>query len=221
MIHPKVEIELIGKKIPTIIIPYDYFLDTLFIRQISDKDEIMWLSLTTEDEEKNTITLNHTLIFKQKVNTIACIHDPEDLALYASKCCMEGRPELYKNMYCWSHFHPFNGTSPSPDDINQMNIFTKHVKKFFIRAIYGQGDNIDFSYFNYQDGYIVNHCPWIISKPNDQHYLELEATIKEKVSPIPLPAPVVIKKFNYKEWRKKNGYVPTEVLDQDEILPLE
>ena len=218
----KVEIDLIGKQVPTIIIPYDYFLDTLLIRKISDKNEIMWLSQTTEDEEKNTITLSKTLIFKQKVDPGICIHDPIDLAMYASKCHMEGHPELYKNLYCHSHFHPFNSTFPSKDDIDLIKIFTKHVKRFFIRAIYGQGENIDFSYFNYQEGYVANHCPWAIDYSNNHRYTEFEAIIKDKVSLIPPPVPVVTKKYNYyKEWRKKNGYVPIEVLDQDEIFSIE
>lgn len=83
--------------------------------------------------------------------------------------------EIFNNLRFWGHSHANMGTSPSPQDDEQMSLFVGKDVPWMIRGILNKHGKISLTAFLYEENIIINDLPWTI-------YFETPENLEEDIN---------------------------------------
>lgn len=172
---------------PKILVSQNALVKMKYYVQVCDK-EIGWLGVA--QREDNIIFISDVFLFKQEVGAATCEITPEGLQEFATKLLQqENGMEIWNSIALWGHSHVNMGVSPSGQDDMQMNVFGESGMDWFVRVIANKSGDMEFTLYDYKQGYTATNIAWDMLFPNEVQIKEqIELEIKEKVTPI---------KYNY------------------------
>lgn len=144
------------------------------------KGEVGWLgSVDAYNDECYLCTDVHLL--HQEVSGATTEITPDGLVKYAE----EVGDEEAERCRLWGHSHVNMGVSPSGQDNSQMELFEKNGLEWFFRIICNKRGQIEVTFYNYKENYVVKDCAWQeYSEPvvdREAVKKEIDAKVKEKV----------------------------------------
>lgn len=144
------------------------------------KGEVGWLgAVDAYDNECYLCTDVHLL--HQEVSGATTEITPEGLVKYAEEVGEEGA----ERCRLWGHSHVNMGVGPSGQDNSQMELFEKNGLEWFFRIICNKRGQIEVTFYNYKENYVVKDCAWQeYSEPvvdRETVVQEIAAKVKEKV----------------------------------------
>ncbi len=155
---------------PRIFITPEAYGDQLAIAELSGSDEIGNLGTVT-CLGGNQYFIDAIYFCPQSVHGATCELTEDGLAELMTELAMTDEGcDACARMHYWGHVHPGNGTSPSPQDEDQMSLFQHN--DFFIRGIFGRHGRAEFTFFDYKNGVRWNDVPWQIHCPVTQEKRE-------------------------------------------------
>jgi len=175
----RVKVELMAS-IPRVLISRLAYNKMWHYVDIADK-EISWLGTVVEDE--NDFLIEDVFLLKQEVDHTATEITLDGLAEFGQEILSKPNGiEIYENIRFWGHSHVNMGTSPSPQDEEQMEVLRESEHPFFIRGILNKSGRMEFSIFLYSAGIKIVDAEWAISEPIDELIrAEIETEFKDKV----------------------------------------
>lgn len=169
-----------GHVTPHILMAREAYLDMYYIAKNSGREEISWLG--TVKQYENYYLIDEVILFEQEVGIATTVINPESIAQVATELIMSGETDKVNEIKFWGHVHPANGTYPSPQDENQMDVLA-NGNDWFIRGIFGREGRAEFTFFDWKNGVRFNDVPWSIFWPNDEgREVEILQQIKDKVT---------------------------------------
>lgn len=163
--------------------------------------EVGWLG--TAVREGDDFLAKDVFLFKQTVSGGHTEISEEALGDFASELLMrDGGEEIFNEMNSWGHSHVEGGTYPSFQDDDQMSLFQKNGKDFFLRSIINRRGEMRFDIYDWANGLIYNQAPWEEKGdafPPDHEIAEIEQELRaemlEKVTALKYPVYVPPKRF--------------------------
>lgn len=147
--------------VPEIIISNRAYMDIAYIISQSPEDEISWLG--SVDVIDGNYIISDVYLLEQTVSGASIsITEASYAKLIMEVIKTKGIKEANKLRF-WGHLHPGNSTSPSHVDNEQMKIFEKNCKDFFIRGIFGRKGRAEFSVFDYTKALCFSDTSWSIT----------------------------------------------------------
>lgn len=171
--------------VPTITLSRDFAREMKYLVN-STPTEISWVGEVEGDaREKLTITKLH--IMKQKVS--AATFEEEDNAFVELKSRVGDA--VYK-IRCHGHSHVSMGVSPSgTDQKHTVDNWRDLEVPYLIRLIANKQGDLRCDFFDFERGVNIECCKFEI-EDEPLVFPELEAAVKELVSPLPVPAAMMM-----------------------------
>lgn len=207
----KTELFLLAEPLrPAIFIVPNIYADMLAIAQQTEEDEIGWLGTVKElGDERYLIDSIH--MAKMQVGPGTQLFTEDGLGEYFTELALNDI-DACNRMLFWGHVHSGNGTSPSPQDEDQMKWFDHN--DYFIRGIFGRKGRAEFTLFDYKKGIRWNDIPWMIyipeinnpvSKGTEEKWAKEVETKVEK-----LPIPEEIEEGEWQQYFQSADFVPNQ-----------
>lgn len=181
-------LEILQHRIPKVVMDLEAYKKMLYIVNLSNK-EIGWLGLV-EKQQGNILRIKDVYLFRQQVGATTCEITPEGIEeVVIDLLQSENGEELIENLKLWGHSHVNMATSPSAQDVRQLNSFEQNGNEWFLGVILNKSGDFNFTYADYVTGIKVNNLSWTVDIPgfNDSCMeLEIKNEIKEKVTDLPI-----------------------------------
>lgn len=205
-------LEMIQGRIPKVIMDLEAYKKMLYMVKLSSK-EIGWLGLV-EKQQENVLKVKDVYLFRQQVGATTCEITPEGIEeVVIDLLQLENGEELIENLKLWGHSHVNMATSPSAQDVKQLNSFEQNGNEWFLGVIVNKSGDFNFTYIDYVTGIKVSNLSWVIDIPgfNDNCMeLEIKNEIKEKVTDLP---PIVVGNYNCYKKINTNENESTDLMD--------
>lgn len=181
-------LEILQHRIPKVVMDLEAYKKMRYIVELSNK-EIGWLGLV-EKQQGNILRIKDVYLFRQQVGATTCEITPEGIEeVVIDLLQSENGDELIENLKLWGHSHVNMATSPSAQDVRQLNSFEQNGNEWFLGVIVNKSGDFNFTYADYVTGIKVNNLSWTVDIPgfNDNCMeLEIKNEIKEKVTDLPI-----------------------------------
>ena len=190
--------------LPEIIITESAYMDMVYITSQSENDEISWLG--SVDKVGNRYTISNVYLFDQEVSSTSTEISEKSIVKLGTDMLKSGLVKEVNKLRFWGHLHPGNSTSPSHTDNEQLEVFKKRCKDYFIRGIFGRKGKAEFTLFDFENGFCFNDVEWkfnVVENIERRDYIK--KLIDEKVKKEVFPSfPMVSSFVEYKQNSK--GY---------------
>lgn len=146
--------------------------------------ELGWMGTVYRSE--NIFKIEKVFLFKQIRAPTAAIITTEGLSEVGIEILdsYENGMEMLNHLYYWGHSHVNMGTSPSPQDDFQMEVFEDCENDFFIRGILNKKGRMEFTIYLYSIGIKITDVEWLVEEPNeDALEAKIQAEFEEKIKP--------------------------------------
>ena len=126
-------------------------------------DEIGWFFTASQDVQNSRIYyIKDCYLFPQQVHATTTEIDNDKLTDFATKLLMEENGmDIWNELRGWGHSHVNMGVSPSGQDDNQMEFFSRAGQPFFVRIIANKKGELKIDLYNYETGVAFIDVPWI------------------------------------------------------------
>lgn len=171
----------IAESIPIIYITREALSDMRHYVDLA-KGEVGWLGSVRKID--NDFLIEEVFLFKQDVSTASCDITPEGISEVVTDLINTRKDgmDICNRLQFWGHLHPGSSTSPSNQDIEQMDYFLQLKVPYFIRGIAGKIGKIEFTLYLNDAGLIITDVPWSAYDPIDTDRREqIEKEFQEKV----------------------------------------
>lgn len=206
---------------PRILVSKDAYEDMFQLVDIVQK-EVGWLA--SVEKIDNDYLIKEIFLLEQKSHSTTCKITEEGMGNWAMEMmnAREDGMDVVNSIRFWGHSHVWMGTSPSGQDEDQMQIFSKSCEDFFIRGIMNKSGRMEFTLYLYESGIEIHDVSWSIydSNPDTARREKWESEVKEKVGEFVYPVREFGKKVK-KGARKFFGLIPEEELPNSGIIPLD
>lgn len=159
-------------------------------------DEVGWLG--TCDYNGQQFYIREIFVPKQLVGPVNTTLTPQGLADMTMDLIneREDATEIINTIRFWGHSHVRMETSPSRQDMEQMEAFMGNGVEFFLRAIVNKHGKMEFTAYLPEEGLIIYDLPWDVDDPSESDLRRRVASmIEEKVRKPAPPKPLVTSKF--------------------------
>lgn len=172
------------RAVPTILLSYAAYCDTMHLIAEAGTAELSWLG-SVQELGPDRYLIDKVLLFPQQVNVNECLLDPGALGSFVASLLRRGRRNrtFVESLRFWGHLHPLD-TEPSETDERQMEIFAE--TPWFVRGIFTRLGRAEFTFFDYRQKMKVTDCPWSIALKDAGRRRALAAQIRKKVTQLPL-----------------------------------
>lgn len=168
--------------IPKIFLSKEAYEDMYFLVDEA-QNEIVWLG--NVEKISNDFLIKEIFLLKQEADATFCEISANDLANWAQTILAERSDgiEIINSIRFWGHSHVNMGTSPSGQDVEQLEILSGSCDDFFIRGILNKSGRMEFTIFLLDRGIEIHDVEWRIFQPvNESRREKWQREIEEKVS---------------------------------------
>ena len=130
-------------------------------------EEVSWLG--TAIQQGCNFLIQDVFLLKQEVSGAQTTITEDGLAEFGQEILKQPEGvDIYNSIRFWGHSHVCMGTSPSPQDDSQMDIFENSGHPFFIRGILNKSGRIEFTIYFYPSRLKVIDPEWKVYDPIDK-----------------------------------------------------
>lgn len=139
--------------------------------------EIAWLGDVVRTADGDYYC-REVYLLHQDVASATAELQPKDLVVFAEEIGMDNM----ENIKMWGHSHVNMGTSPSGQDVTQMELFRNNGFPWYIRVIANKKGRLEATLFDWEHGFIITDMHWDIHYAAEYPAIEeIQEEIKEKV----------------------------------------
>jgi len=151
-------------------------------------DEIGWLGIAVE--HNRAIHIEDVLLFDQEVAATTTEITTDALSTFGESLMkLDNGIEIWNNLKVWGHSHVNMAPTPSAQDNDQMNIFSKCGQEWFIRIIANKKNEMKLDLYDFVQGIVYFDLPWT------EKYTEQELVIYKQMSELNNKIKTIQKEF--------------------------
>lgn len=156
----------------------------LYTKEAPGQDEIGWLGTVYYNPEANQYYIDDTFLFEQEVHSTTTEITAEGLEKFGMDLLQQPDGiEIWNNLKLWGHSHVNMGVTPSGQDNDQMESFSKTGHDFFIRLICNKKGDMRIDVYDFAKGMEFHQCDWSVVEevePDiDERVKELQAKLQD------------------------------------------
>lgn len=174
---------------PKVLIALEALKTMWLLTELVD-DEVGWLGTCEYDGQQ--FRIGEIFIPKQLVGPVNTTLTPQGLADMTMDLIgqRENATDIINSIRFWGHSHVRMETSPSRQDMEQMQAFLENGSDFFLRAIVNKHGKMEFTAYLLDEGLIIYDVPWDVDDPSDVSLRQrIASEIKNKVRKPKPPKP--------------------------------